>query len=164
MSAIAESSALNIFGAYPPTPLFSVCIANTGLRALSGVCIANAGVTGVLPGIGLCSATLEGGIYGFQRVDARSKAKTCRPQGRRYITPVNLIVTPPPPPCYAHQYQNKRVRSINPVMNIKTKDLARRRRFGAVKSFVIIFLRTDAKFMERVSSSPRIVRDAEVAF
>jgi len=35
---------------------------------------------------------------------------------------------------------------------------------GQVKSFVIIFLRTDAKLMERVPASPRIVRDAEIAF
>jgi hypothetical protein len=30
----------------PTLPLFSVCIANTGLTALSGVCIADKGVTG----------------------------------------------------------------------------------------------------------------------
>jgi hypothetical protein len=37
----------------------------------------------------------------------------------------NYIDTLPPlPPCFCYEYQNKGVRSVDLVMNIKTKDLA----------------------------------------
>jgi hypothetical protein len=133
MSAIAECSALKIFGAY--SPLFSVCIVNTGVRALSGVHIANAGVTGVW----------------FLSVDLCSGAACCAPTlvDSRHQKRLGLNSyysdTQPPPPCYAHQCQNKGVRSVHRRINIKTKDLARMKGSGQVKSFFTIFLRTDAK-------------------
>jgi hypothetical protein len=45
-----------------------------------------------------------------------------------------------PPPCFAHQCQNKGVRSVDLGMNIKTKDLPPIEKIWADKSFVLIFL------------------------
>src|SRR5579864_4057194 len=70
--------------------------------------------------------------------------------------------TPPPPPYYAHQYQNKGVRSLDRVMNIKTKDLSRMKASGW-KSFVFMALYALATG-GAVPLSTEFVRNAEVSF
>ena len=48
----------------------------------------------------------------------------------------------PPPPCFCYEYQNKGVRSIDLVMNIKTKDLARVKRSRWKPFVLMLFMRS----------------------
>ena len=58
------------------------------------------------------------------------------------------LVTPPPSPCFEHQYQNKGVSSPKYAKNIKTKDLSRMKESGQVKSCFYIFLRTSLELLD----------------
>jgi hypothetical protein len=51
----------------------------------------------------------------------------------------NYLDTPPPPPCFCHEYQNKGVKSAVFGINIKTK---------AYKSFVLILIYALLKAMD----------------
>jgi hypothetical protein len=56
----------------------------------------------------------------------------------------------PPSPCFCHEYQNKGVRPVNLVMNIKTKDLARTKRIG--EQVVCFYILTRChKFMDSLA-------------
>ena len=89
----------------------------------------------------------------------------------------NYVDAPPPPPCFEHQCENKGVRSVDLVMNIKTKDLARMGGSSRCKSFVLILIRTskktvvlesgregDSSFKQQIPHPPKFVRSAKVAF
>jgi hypothetical protein len=55
----------------------------------------------------------------------RKKCQACPQSVLSGMRPVYTYRGVPPPPCYAHEYQNKGVRSVDLGMNIKTKDLGR---------------------------------------
>jgi hypothetical protein len=64
--------------------------------------------------------------FGERELHTQFQTNGCHPEGWRYISKTGEVRDRghPLPPYYAHQYQNKRVRSGHFCINVKTKDLA----------------------------------------